>query len=182
MNSALPQLLQALAALLVGLVGIVVVGGLVLPNDYDVARVQVIGVPQAAAFEFVADVEQFERWQPWTERDPTMRMTLGEPRRGVGAHLTWTSERAGQGKLETIVFEPPNRLVQTLSFGGDTPTTAEWTFEEEDGFTTVTWALRGTSPGILGGWRTMALEAPLEADLSDGLARLRDLAEAPSSE
>jgi len=169
--------LKAFGVLFGGLLGILLVGGWILPNDYDVARSQIIAAPAQEVFGYVADVERFQQWQPWAHRDPTMQVELTEQRTGVGAGYSWTSERAGTGSSKTITSDPPNRIVNTLQFGGMGQSTAYWEFVEEDGFTTALWGLRGSNPGVLGGWVTMVLETPLAADLTAGLLRLKEVVE-----
>ena len=54
-----------------------VIGGAVLPKDFEVERSIVVDAPPAVAFAEINDLRGWEAWSPWQKRDPTMKITYG---------------------------------------------------------------------------------------------------------
>lgn len=164
--------LKWLGLALVALIGVVVVGGLLLPTEFEVSRSRTIPAGADALHAQVADLEQYEQWQPWAEDDPTMTRTWGERRSGQGASYSWSSEQHGSGTLSISESVPGERVVFDLDFGGS-GAVATLSFEEQAEGTEVTWHMRGDMDlPVVGGWMALMMDPMVGETYDRGLANL----------
>jgi hypothetical protein len=158
---------------------VVVVGiGAILPKDFAVERSIEIDASPEAVFDEVSSLRKWDAWSPWIARDPSIRNTYSGPEAGVGAMVTWTSEKSGDGKQMITLSERPTRLETTLDFGDMGQPNAYWTFEPSGKGVKVTWGLSGATSGPLGGYFARMMDDWVGADYEDGLARLKEVVEA----
>jgi len=168
--------LLALAVLVVGV-------GAFLPKDFHVERSIVIDASPDLVFDQVNSLRKWDAWSPWIARDPSIENTFAGPEAGVAATVTWTSEKSGEGTQTITLSERPTRIETVLDFGEMGQPTAYWTFEPIGDGVQVTWALNGVASGPFGGYFAKMMDGWLGADYEDGLARLKEVAEAlPPSE
>jgi len=93
--------------------------------------------------------------------------------------VTWTSEKSGDGTQTITLSERPTRIETVLDFGEMGEPSAYWSFEPLGEGVRVTWGLNGTASGPLGGYFAKMMDHWVGADYEDGLARLKQVAEAP---
>ena len=153
----------------------------ILPGKVRVERATVIEAAPDKVFELVNSFENFNRWSPWYERDPDGDYRIEGPGQGVGARMTWASDKpdVGAGSQE-IVESVPTRLVRTkLDFGdmgdanaffqieprGDERTHLVWGFDTELGLNPVS------------RYFGLMFDRWIGADYEHGLAKLKTLAE-----
>ncbi|MFY0630704.1 MAG: SRPBCC family protein [Flavobacteriaceae bacterium] len=151
---------------------VVIAGGLIytatIPSDYDVSRSKVIKAPIGTAFNTVNDLKTWEEWGPWHDDDPTIAITYGDKTVGVGASSSWTS-KDGPGSLKMVAAVPNKSIQIEMQFGDYDPTKIEWTFEEVEEGTKITWSMSSTNNPFMfkmfaamsGGWDGMF--GPMEA-------------------
>lgn len=111
----LKKILKYLAVAVILLVAI----AYILPGSVHVERETVIKAAPADVFALVNSFENFNQWSPWYEKDPDGDYRIEGPEQGVGARMTWASEKSdvGSGSQE-IVESVPDQLVRTeLDFG-----------------------------------------------------------------
>lgn len=153
----------------------------ILPGSVQVQRATVIDAAPGEVFALVNSFENFNQWSPWFERDPDGDYTIEGPGEGVGARMTWASEKpdVGSGSQE-IIESVPDRLVRTkLDFGdmGD----AKAFFEIEprgDDRTHLVWGF-DTDLGLnpVSRYFGLMFERWIGPDYEHGLAKLKALAE-----
>ncbi len=147
------------------------------PSDYNVSRSKVINAPVADVFNTVNDLRSWEEWGPWHRVDTTIVVTYGDITAGVGASNSWTSQD-GPGSMKTIAVVPNKSIDQEMQFADYDPSGIQWTFEEVEGGTKVTWIMKDDSApfflkifaAMSGGWENMF--AP---DEEQGLENLNEL-------
>lgn len=170
------RIVVVVGVLLVALVGI----GFLLPQAARVERATVVAAPPATVFALVNSFRQFDRWSPWADRDPAMKVERSGAEFGVGAKYAWSGNRAVGSGSQEIVASTPNREVRVkLAFGGfDGASEAVFTIVPEGEGSRVTWSLRtalGRNP--VDRYFGLLMDRMVGPDYETGLARLKALAE-----
>ena len=172
-----------IAVLIVLAFSVLVFGvGALLSNDFEVERSVEIDAPPEVVFDEVNTLTKWNAWSPWVARDPSIQNTYAGPESGVGATVTWASEKSGSGTQTITLSERPTRIETALDFGEMGQPNAYWTFEPSSSGTRVTWGLTGTAPGALGGYFAKMMDGWVGRDYEDGLARLKSFVESGSTE
>ena len=90
--------------IIAGLVAVVVIGVLAyaatLPDAFRVERSISIKAPPEKIFPLINELKPMNEWNPFAKQDPSMKITYSGPASGKGAAHAWTSDRAGEGRLE----------------------------------------------------------------------------------
>lgn len=170
---ALKFIIGVLIALTLLLLGI----GLFLPKDFHVERSIQIDAPPGLVFDEVDSFRNWDAWSPWLAQDPTIKNAYTGPESGVGAKVSWTSERSGEGSQTITLSERPNRIETRLDLGDMGQPGASFTFEPSGDGTRVTWALAGTAPGPIGGYFAIFFDRLIGPMYEDGLERLKRVCE-----
>lgn len=176
------KLLKILGGLLAAIVAIVVIGGVILPKDYRVERSVLVSAPADLAYAQVSNLERWNDWSPWKKMDPSMKVTYGDKKEGVGASYAWDGEAAGKGELTIKTAEPGKSLTTFVDFGARGQSDGYWRFEPSGEETRVTWGFSGTNKGIFGGWFSMMMDDMVGAQFLEGLQGIKLLAEKDAAE
>jgi len=165
-------MLKKLLIGLVVLVVILVVVGIFLPKDYEVRRSVVVDAKPSAVHKYVGDLEKWKEWEPWTEADPTLEVTLGKKTSGVGASQTWKS-KDGDGKLTFTATDSDKGVEYDMSIG-------EWSskgalrYDAVEKKTKVTWEMAGTvDMPVIGGYLALMMDSWTGPYFEKGLAKLK---------
>ena len=172
------RVLKLAVLILLALVVVVVGIGSLLPKDFAVERSVEMSTSPEVVFDRVNSLRTWDAWSPWIARDLSIVNTYSGPEVGVGATVTWTSEKSGDGKQTITLSERPKRIETALDFGDMGQPSAYWTFEPSGEGVQVTWGLTGTTSGPLGGYFAKMMDGWVGADYEDGLSRLKDVVEA----
>lgn len=171
------KVLYVLVALLVIYLVLCIVG----PSDTRVERSGVINAPASDVQALLADFNTFQKWSPWKEYDPNMKITVeGEPGK-PGHKYTWEGNKdVGKG---TMVLDAINgdTVHQTLDMGWG-PSKVYMVTKEENGATNLTWGFYAKTPFF---FRPMGLfmnmDKMLGGDFEKGIVNLKTLAESNAS-
>lgn len=170
-----------LAAL--ALLGVLFVGGsLLLPATSHVERSIVIQRPPAEVFATLNSFRRFNEWSPWAAADPQASYRYEGPAEGVGARMSWSGNQAiGTGSQRIVESRTPQHVKVALEFGG-TSSIATYRLTPEDGgaATRVDWSFdtgHGFNP--LARWFGLLFDRMIGGDYERGLARLKQILEAP---
>ncbi|MEM9415897.1 MAG: SRPBCC family protein [Planctomycetota bacterium] len=176
------KVVKWLAIIVVVLVLAFVLVGVLLPNKYHVERSVTVDAPAEVVFKYLNDLEAWEQWEPWSEDDDSLVVTLGEVTVGEGATQSWTSE-AGKGELEFTMSDPEKGISYDLQFDGYAPSTSDMTFEVVDGKTVLTWTMDGTiDMPVVGGYFAMIMDGMVGPYYENGLNKLKEVAEADTGD
>jgi ribosome-associated toxin RatA of RatAB toxin-antitoxin module len=129
----------------IGAVALVFVPVALVPSTGIIRRSIVIQKPTEEVFAFVADYQNYLRWNPWTLSDPEAQNTISTPSSGVGASWEWNGKKVGHGKLTTQQLVPGKSITSKLEFFKPFKGLAEdgWLFETSGSGTKVTWSYVG---------------------------------------
>jgi effector-binding domain-containing protein/uncharacterized protein YndB with AHSA1/START domain len=161
-------------ALIVLLIGV----AFVLPSTVHVERSAVIKASPEEVFSIVNDLTRFNEWSAWSEQDPDMKQTLDGPPTGVGAKMSWTSHKLGNGSQMIVESEPFKHIKTKLDFGGSGPSFATFTLDPVEGGTRIVWAL-DTEVGMnpVGRYFGLVMDSLVGKDYERGLVKLKALVE-----
>ena len=160
------RLLALVAALVLLVVGI----GSSLPRGFSLEQSIQISAPADVVFNQVNDLHYWLKWSPWrTELLTADKVQVGEPFAGSGAKLNWEDPR-GVGKLWLTESEPPKRITYEMVIAQFRDVQGEFTLDDRDGSTNVTWKCHGKLPGawfygFLGGVYRVEMERQFQMSL-----------------
>lgn len=137
MKKILYYLLGLLLLIVLLYVGLCAIG----TKNFNTERSLTIEAPKAMLFNMVNDFKTWEKWSPWFDKDPDMKVEYGTSTQGVGASYSWSGNKeVGSGNMTTIESVPSSLHKSKMEFEGFAdPSTAEFNFTEKDGKTEVTW-------------------------------------------
>jgi hypothetical protein len=139
---------------------------------------RLIAAPIAEVYARVADLRVWNEWCPWLEHDPQAKVTLSGDTQGKGGCFAWDSDRIGAGEVEHVSLIPQKLIKQRIisrqpfRFHG----LDQWTFNERDGKTEVTWAMKGRVGFALRAF-AQTVRSMIALDYRYGLDRLARLVE-----
>jgi uncharacterized protein YndB with AHSA1/START domain len=139
LQSKLVQAALGLGVLLVILVGI----AFFLPSYYLVEKKTVINASPKVVFSEVRDIKSWGKWNPWSERDSTMKFHPREDEKNRESFY-WVGQNTDYGEIVVLDAQPQKRLWYTINF-------PNYHFSSAGGFelrpvqggTEVTWSDKG---------------------------------------
>ena len=172
------RLLKWIAIALGVVVLIFVVGGFVMPRTVEVSREAVVSAPPEKIFPHVSSLKAFNKWSPWMEMDPDMKLTYSGPEVGIGQKSSWESQNMGNGSQTITELAENEKVVTDLDFGPMGTAQAQFLLVPVGEGTQVTWSLKsdlGNNP--LARWFGPMLRSGVSQDYDKGLAKLKQLVE-----
>lgn len=154
------------------------------PDDFTCQRTVRILAPAERIHPRIADLHQFNAWNPYNQKDPAIQVRYRGPASGPGAAFDFKgNSQAGQGSIELTGVTVPTEVTMTLRMIEPMAAThaVVFTLVPQGGATDVTWAMRGRSPFIakLAGV-FLNMDHLIGRDFEAGLATLKAQAEAAS--
>jgi carbon monoxide dehydrogenase subunit G len=166
-------------------VSIVIAAVLILaamqPDNFVVQRSITVQTPPDKIYPFINDFHRWAAWSPFEKLDPAMQRVFSGTEAGKGAIYEWSGDKnAGKGRMEIIDATAPNNISIQLDFSEPfaAHNTTEFTLAPNGETTTVTWAMRGSSPFIAKIMQLFCnMDKMIGPDFEEGLANLKMLAE-----
>ena len=157
----------------------VIIVGLFLDNRVNVTRQIEINASPGAIHRYVADLEQWPKWSPWLDLDPTIKTTIGNLSSGVGASQSWVGQ-SGAGALTIIYADESDGITYNLTFDGDPVVyLAGMRYTSDGQKTIVTWYMKGEmQPIIVGNYFAQLMDSFVGEDFANGLTKLKKVVEA----
>lgn len=151
------------------------------PNTFRFARSISIKAQPEKIFPLIADLHNFNIWNPWAKKDLNAKMTYVGPESGVGSGHEWDGDKnVGKGRMEVAKLTPSSEVVFNLHFISpfEAHNMATFTLASQGENTQVTWAMEGPSPYISKVMCTIfSMDKMVGPDFEAGLADLKALAE-----
>jgi len=157
---------------------IVVVVGLIIPNDVDVRRSIEISATVEEIHQYTNDLEQWPKWSPWITADPSIKTTLGDIHSGIGASQSWIGA-SGSGQLRLTGSSLDSGIIYDMTFEGD-PTVyqAGISYLSKGDSVTVTWYMTGQmKPIIVGNYFSLLMDTFVGDSFQQGLEMLKEVVE-----
>ena len=179
---------KRLLGAVIGIIALILLIVLVLPNDFSITRSIVIGAPVEKIYPLVVTTREWKNWSVWNQRDPAMQMTFSGPPAGKDAAWDWQSKSQGNGGMKFTQTIPNQQIDYELRFEGmGEPSTGHFLFEplvtagasgNQTVSTKVTWTMNGTSKGnLMMKFFAPFMEKMVGPDFDSGLHNLKNLAE-----
>jgi hypothetical protein len=149
--------------------------GLFLPRDYRVSRTIEIPASPAKIHLLVNDLNQWPRWNPWQELEPSLRITLGDKTSGVGANQHWTDDSGG-GRLSLIASSPSTGIIYNIWLNdAKSPALAHLNYITGQGnITRIEWSIEGEIQlPIVGFYLAQAMDSIIGPAFELGLKNLK---------
>jgi len=151
------------------------------PKNFNTERSLTIDAPKNMLFNMVNDFKVWEKWSPWYDKDPAMKVEYGPTTQGVGASYSWSgNEEVGAGTMTAIESSVGAIHKSKMVFEGfDEPSTAEFNFNDKEGKTEVVWKHYSESdlPFLIRGYMLITgAKKKMEKDFENGLNKMAALA------
>ena len=151
------------------------------PSTFRIERSVAIRASSASIFPFINNLHEFNRWNPFAQGDPVLKIDYLGPDSGPGAAYTWVgSNKSGAGRMEITDSNPTSRVAVKLDFSKpfEAHNQVEFTLRPEGAETLVTWAMTGVNPffhKLMG--TVFNMDKMVGGQFKRGLTGLKDLAE-----
>ena len=165
--------------ILLGLIVLVLIIGALMPKSFNVEKSIVINKPINAVMSRIANLNDYARWNPWQQSDPTATNSITGAPGTPGHKYAWEGKKVGVGALTLNQMDDRNIHFE-LEFFKPWKSKAKdnWHFEPAgNNETKVTWQNRGELP-----WPVARLMGPminkgLNKQFAAGLDNLKNLCE-----
>jgi hypothetical protein len=162
-------------------IAVVLIIAVTKPDAYTVSRNQLIDASADRLHAIINTPREFERWSPYSPKDPQMQNTYSGPTSGVGARTDFVgNSQVGTGSVQIIRSTAPSEVAMQLTMLKPFAAQNEvvYSLASQGSATQVTWAMTAKCPyfaKIISVFINM--DKMIGKDFSDGLARLKVLAE-----
>lgn len=161
---------------ILGLVAVYLILCLVGKSESKVERSIEVNASADVTKAAIADHKVFyEKWSPWTEKDPQMKVSyegeVGKP----GHKMSWESDKkeVGKGSMTLNAFNGDS-IIQTLHFDDYGDSKIYHIVKEENGKTNITWGMQSKTPFMFRGMMMfMDMEGMIAPDFEKGLSKLK---------
>jgi uncharacterized protein YndB with AHSA1/START domain len=96
------------------LVLLVVIAPLFLKSKVSMSRSIEIDAPLTKVFSTLTDLNEYAKWNPFPEGDPTNRVEISGA--GLGSFLSWKGTKTGEGKMTIVKIEPEQKISVKMEF------------------------------------------------------------------
>lgn len=170
--------LKIIGIILLILIALFLVVALFLPSKSYMEESIVINKPASLVYKQVNDFRNWEAWSPFQAADPQMVNTYEGAEKGVGATMRWTSKKSGNGFMTITESVPYEKVISTLDFGMP-GTTNIFLLKEENGATTVNWAVDiQKMPYPMGRYMAVMMPGMMKPVFKQGLDKMKEVVEA----
>jgi effector-binding domain-containing protein len=162
-----------------GILLVFIVSNFFLTKDVIVERSIEIERPINQVFMKVANIKEWQNWDPWCSQDSTLKVTYPATIFGANAQRTWVSEESGSGEMTFTTVELNKRIEFDLLFlePFDSEAKAVISFEQIKGKTKVSWSMHQEYPFLLRVFGLLA-DNMIGPDFELGLQNLKSYVEA----
>lgn len=170
--------MQRLLYFICGLIVLLIIIGLALPQRARVVASIEVDAPLATVFALANDFHRASLWLPWIETDPNVRIVYSGPDRGVGATITWDGLVVGTGTQVITESIPYEHITTTINPGGPGEAKSWFDFVDTGRSTYLDWSFEvDYGYNIVGRFAALLLTDIIRRDYEHGLASLKNIAE-----
>ncbi|WP_063242414.1 SRPBCC family protein [Bdellovibrio bacteriovorus] len=132
---------------LIALVIVLLIAPVLMPAQYQLVRSIEINAPVSTVFPRLTDLNEFVKWNPFSESDPTSKTEVAGT--GVGSTMTYSGEKSGEGKMTIVNIVQDKSVDVRMDFIKPMPgeAMAHWIVAaSSDNATTLTWSYEQKLP------------------------------------
>ena len=116
-----------------------------LSSKFSMSRSIEIQAPVTTVFSKLTNLNEYVKWNPFPEGDPTNQATVEGD--GVGSYLVWKGDKTGEGKMTITSVDPDKNIAIKMEFykpmsgegivhwitnaTSDSKTEMIWTFDQD---------------------------------------------------
>ena len=151
------------------------------PDTFRVQRSTGINAPAERIFPLIANLKSMNRWNPFVEPDPAIKIAYSGPDSGKGAAHTWSgNSKVGEGRIEITDAAPSSRVTMRLDMLKPMKASnlVEFTLHPTGDSTAVSWAMSGRQP-FMAKLMTVFIDCDkmVGSQFEKGLGKLKAIAE-----
>ncbi len=168
-----------LVYIVIGLILLVLLVAALMPKSYNIEKTIIIRKPIREVMDKIADLNNYSKWNPWQQTDPTAKSTITGNPKTAGHRYAWEGKRVGVGSL-TLRNLDDKHIHFELEFLKPWKSKAKdnWLFEPwGDGETKVTWQNSGGLPWPIASLMGPIINKNLNHQFEKGLNNLKQMTE-----
>lgn len=151
------------------------------PDSFSISRSVSIAAAPDKIFPLINNLHGFNRWNPFLEPDPAIKIAYRGPDSGKGAAHDWDgNSQVGKGSVEITESSPPSKIVMKLDMlkPMKAHNRVEFKLEPAGNGTQVTWTMSGEQP-FLAKLMSVVIDCDkmVGGSFEKGLAGLKAIAE-----
>jgi hypothetical protein len=111
------KILKIIGVILLLAIAFVLIAGLFVPKTYHLEKDITINASRDKVWGHVNSLQQLEKWSPWVEKDPAMKVTHEGQEGAVGSVYKWDGNKnVGEGSQTLTKVQQPDRVESHLHF------------------------------------------------------------------
>src|SRR5215831_12321157 len=111
------KILRTILIIVLILIALVFILSLAAPTTIHVERSASIDAPKSVVYENVSQFKNINKWTPWADYDPNMKMTITGTDGTVGASSSWEgNDKVGKGEQTIKQLVPDDRVDMDVHF------------------------------------------------------------------
>jgi len=172
------KVIKSLIVLLIIIIVLFIVIGIFLPKNYTVSRSIVIDASPQQIHPYINNLNNWPKWSPWTENDPTLKVTVGDIASGVGASQSWVG-KDGDGSLVFTASSLQEGIDYDVEFNqGQFKCKSIFEYVPEGQNTDVIWEMKGkVDTPVIGGYFAAKMDSWVGIEFEKGLQNLKKAVE-----
>ena len=163
--------------MLAGLFTLILILGVALPSEFYVEKSITINAPVEKVFEQVNNLKNWEKWSPWGNEDPSLKINYGRPISGMDANYSWKGDNVGEGSMRIIESIPNKSLKTSVDFGNRGRGKGIWSFSRRGNLVTVTAGFKGYAKNFPQKFFGLVAPRILGPQITKGLLEIKKLTE-----
>ncbi len=178
------KILKVLGILILVVVVIGLIASLILPKEMNVKAEQTIDAPISVVWDNVRTFQKADKWSPWYDVDPDMKVDFDGEEGAVGSSMTWSGNKdVGSGTMTITKSDAENHVIEMNVKHDFGEGNSNMTLTEEDGKVKVMYTYleeQGMPGNLLGA--IFGAEKMMTDVFNKELGLLKDLAEKEAEE
>lgn len=112
---------------------------LALPAAVTVERTAHVPAAPETVYALLSSAKGFQRFNPWKDADPNLKITLEGPEAGVGSRFIFKGDE-GEGAQTIVALEPDRKVVTEIDLGPMGKPVQSFSIAPETGGARVVWS------------------------------------------
>lgn len=168
--------------LLLAIIALILVIAAVIGTAWTIERSIVVNAPAGKVWEQLGTLRALNSWNPWSSKDPNVKLTFKGQDGTVGSSYDWdsTDKRVGAGTQTILSTDAPRELQTRVDFLRPFKGTGtSWLkLKEDGGKTTVAWGMASSTPYPMNIIKLFGvIEKNMDTAFTEGLGELKKRSE-----
>ncbi len=174
------KVLKIIFKIVIAIIVLFFVIALFLPSEYKVERSVDINKPASEIYNYVADFNNFQAWNPWTPFEPGHKVEVTGDSATVGQKYYWEGKIIGSGQMVFTELHPYDLIKADIEFL--TPQQGkgivDFVFVQKGNSTKFSWSITGEAGYPIGRYFGLMMDNILGKNFEDGAKTLKEKCEA----